>query len=381
MLKEQDSTRGPTPNIPEHRLWQDELRHPSLGCWNCPERQVCGGLSVAARLMDCLDLCCNQPDKCDRPCRKNPDYALRVREVGGFPLDNIPRAPIMRATPLPLVVPILFHGSRRNVKIGPEPIALPLYAMFTRREGRVRFETHEELCAAFGLVPGTPIILTGTDQDPPLERWWGYEDKRRKIIRELKKIGIILATTPNYSLFVDVPRHVDLHAIKRIGLVHSEFLEEGLPTALHINGRTETDFRRWGEYVRARPEITYLAYEFTTGSSRAARREMHVDWLIGVAANAGRPLNLIMRGGIDLLLQLAPAFDQITVLETWSFMKTMKRQRASLRKGLSPRWRPAPSAVGTPLDILFAANRSAVRCWIEEQAALSSLSEGVAAGE
>jgi hypothetical protein len=34
----------------------------------------------------------------------------------------------------------------------------------------------------------------------------------------------------------------DLHSIKRIALVHSEFLDEGLPAALHVNGRSEADF-------------------------------------------------------------------------------------------------------------------------------------------
>jgi hypothetical protein len=76
--------------------------------------------------------------------------------------------------------------------LGPDPIALPLYAMFNRREGALRFDSHEALCAEFGLMPGTAIILTGTDQDPPLERWWGYEDKRREIARRhAKGTGVV----------------------------------------------------------------------------------------------------------------------------------------------------------------------------------------------
>jgi hypothetical protein len=370
MLKEspKDSPRRDPP-IAEHRLWLDGARNtPSLGCWNCPERGICGGLSVAAGLMNCLDLCCATPDRCDKPCRNNPDFALRVREVGTFSLNNVPRAPVLAAPSLPLVATVLFHRLSCSVPLGPEVIALPLYGMFNRGNGELRFDSHEALCAAFGLVPGTQIILTGTDQDPPLERWWGYEGKRREIIRGLKALGVFMTTTPNFSLFVDVPRHVDLHAIKRIGLVHWEFLDEGLPAALHINGRSETDFRRWGAYIRERAEITHLAYEFTTGTGRAVRREQHADWLGTVAAGAGRPLDLIVRGGIELLPRLTSIFNQVTVLETWSFMKTINRQRAVSRVNKSPAWRSAPTAVGAPLDSLFALNRSAIRQWIEKAA-------------
>ena len=201
-------------------------------------------------------------------------------------------------------------------------------------------------------------------------RWSAGGDtrvRRLDIIRSLKRLGVIMTTTPNYSLFVDVPRHVDLHAIKRIGLVHAEFLQEGLPAALHINGRTETDFRRWCDYVRSRPEVTHLAYEFTTGTGRAARRLVHAEWLAGVAEGAGRPLDLIMRGGIDLLPRLTTAFNRVTVLETWSFMKTMQRQWAVPCDAGAPRWRRSPTPIGQPLDTLFAWNRSAVCRWIERQ--------------
>jgi hypothetical protein len=372
MLKHPHTEVGVRPigRIAEHRLWQNETTNTSsLGCLGCPERNICGGLAIAAGIMNCLDFCCGRPATCDKPCRNNPDYALRVREVGTFSLDNVPRTSVLAAPSLPPVISVLFHGDCREERIGPEPVALPLYKMLNRREGTVRFGSHEALCAEFGLLPGTPVVLTGTEQDPPLERWWGYGSKRREIIRGLKAIGIILTTTPNFSLFVDVPRHVDLHAMKRIALVHSEFLDEGLPAALHVNGRTETDFRRWGAFIAARTEVSHLAYEFTTGTGRAARRDLHADWLVGVVAAAGRPLDLVMRGGIDLLPRFTAVFNRVSVFETWSFMKTMKRRRAVSRANDSPSWRRAPTAVGAPLDLLLAANRTEVRQWIERKAA------------
>jgi hypothetical protein len=367
MLKQptKEIVRRAPANIPERKLWQDEKRNtPALGCWGCPDRGFCGSLAIEAGLTSCLDLCCGNPAKCDRPCRNNPDFALRVREVGTFDLANVPRAPVLRAPALPFVASVVFHGNRRARLLGPGPVALPLYKLISRREGILRFESHEALCAAFGLVPGTPVILTGTDQDPPLERWWGYESRRREIIRGLRAIGAVFSTTPNFSLFVDMPRQVDLHAMKRIGLVHQEFLEEGLPCALHVNGRSETDFRRWAEYVRARPEVTHIAYEFTTGTARAERRPLHVDWLTGIADAAGRPLHLTVRGGIEVLPQLTAAFNRVSVLETWSFMKTIKRQRAAHRADGRLRWRRSPTPRGAPIDDLFTTNRTAVLAWI-----------------
>ena len=63
MLKESANKPVGLPHmsVPEHRLWQDELRHtPSLGCWSCRERPDCGGMAIAAGLMSCLDLCCGE---------------------------------------------------------------------------------------------------------------------------------------------------------------------------------------------------------------------------------------------------------------------------------------------------------------------------------
>lgn len=366
--------------IPERKLWQNEKHHTmSLGCMGCPEKELCGTLSVQAGLMSCLDLCCGKPDKCDKPCRNNPDYALRVREVGTFSLDNIPRTRVLAGPPLPLVVPVIFHGDCHTNPMGPTPFALPLYEMFRRRNGELRFGSHEEVCAEFSLIPGTPLLLTGTDQDPPLERWWGYGSRRREIIRGLRAIGVVLTTTPNFSVFVDVPRHVDLHAIKRIGLVHWEFLDEGMPCALHVNGRTETDFRRWGSFVRARPEVTCIAYEFTTGTARAARREFHLNWLTDIAASAKRPLDLIVRGGIQELPRLTAAFNRVSVLETWSFMKTIKRKRAVATSNGNIQWRNYPTALGAPLDSLFETNQTEVRRWIEHRSQASSLPAKAAA--
>ncbi len=175
-----------------------------------------------------------------------------------------------------------------------------------------------------------PVILTGTATDPPLERWWSLGAWRRAMIRELRKLGVALVTTPNFSLFVDQPRWDDLHSIKRIALAHEEFLSEGLPAALHVNARTDQDWDRWRACVAGRPEVTHIAFEFATGAGRAERIKWHADQLARLAAAIDRPLHLIVRGGGKVMPQLAAGFARLTVLETSAFVKTVKRQQAEL---------------------------------------------------
>ena len=147
------------------------------------------------------------------------------------------------------------------------------------------------------------MLLTGTDRDPPLERWWRLGEARRPIIRAMKRAGVVLATTPNHSLFTDVPRWDDMNSMMRIALVHSEFLNEGRPAALHVNSWTEHDFGRWTEYAAARPEVTHLADQFTTGTGWAGRQEQHAEWLVGLARAVPRPL-LPSSGAATVLLIL-----------------------------------------------------------------------------
>ncbi len=339
----------------------------SLGCDACPERSICGSLRIKARVFDCLAFCCGRAESCDNVCRNHPQYADRVREVGTFALETVPQTPEILPPTLPTVIPMLFHGSRRHLPLATPAVALSLYSMFNRREGVPRFESREALCAAYGIATGSMIVLSGTDCDAPLERWWAIgETRRRIIIRALRHVGVALVTTPNYSLFTDVPRWSDLHSIKRIALVHHEFMSEGLLAALHVNGRTETDFLRWSAYLVARPEVTHLAYEFTTGSRWAGRREQHAAWLCELVRAVKRPLHLCVRGGVEVLSELGRAFTGITVLETSAFIKTMMRQRAFLNGNSHVDWSSAPTTAGAPVDDLLIHNVSVMREWLRE---------------
>jgi len=343
----------------ERRLWHHGERHTlSLGCAVCPDQDVCGGLQVEEALFDCLGFCCGNPENCDAVCRNKPDeFARRVREVGGFALDNVSRAPLLTAPTLPTLVPTLFHGDKRRTLFrAAAAVCLPLYKVIHRQDGQTRYANRKDLAEGFGIPPKAPVILTGTAADPPLERWWSLGPQRRNVIRALRGLGIALVTTPNFSLFLDQPRWDDLHSMKRIALVHEEFLSEGLPAALHVNARTDRDWDRWREYIALRPEVTHIAFEFATGAGWADRVEWHAAQLVQLAAAARRPLHLVVRGGGKVLSGLVAAFSAITVLETSTFLKTVKRQRATLTAAGIVSWRPSPTSETETLDSLLTEN-------------------------
>lgn len=344
----------------EKKLWHDG-RHNTLpfGCLRCPDRDTCGGLQIERTLYDCLDLCCKDPETCDSVCPYRGEFARRVREVQGFPFDNVPRAARLPEPDLPPVVPILYNGSGRESPFTAPAVCLPLYSLIGRRGGKARYADAAAVAQAFRFDAGMPVILTGVAEDAPLERWWNLGPGRLEAIRGLRDLGVSLVTTPNFSLFTDRPRWDDMHSMKRIAITHEEFLREGLPAALHVNARTEHDWERWTEYISSRNEVTHVSFEFGTGAGWTDRRNWHASQLAALAQNVGRTLHLIVRGeGTEsgILQRLFAAFDETTILETMSFIKTIKRQRATRAVAGRLRWRPYPTEPGDPVDQLLEHN-------------------------
>ena len=135
-----------------------------------------------------------------------------------------------------------------------------------------------------------------------------------------------------------------------------ERAQAGLPTALHVNARTERDYEHWAEVIGAREEISCIAAEFATGAGRGYRIEWHVDRLQELARFVGRPLRLVMRGGNRALEPLRSAFDTVTMIDTDAFNKTRCRKEASFTEAGKLVWRAHPTAKGQPLDELLQHN-------------------------
>ena len=345
------------------KLWDDPDRNPeSLGCPTCLERDRCGGVHTDAGVVDCFDLCtCADKKKCDMVCRFNPSlFVARMREVGGLDFQNAPRTSANGVPMLPMVVPFVDHRYGRATTLDEPVVALSLYKLVNFATGKLRITSRAELAARFLIPEGAEVIVSGVDKDRPIERWWN-SNNRRALVSSLNELGIALVTTPNYSVLTDVPRTDNLHAMKRILLTWTEMAAAGLPTALHVNARTEHDYVRWGDLINERREIEILAFEFASGCGWGERIDWHVTQLCGLADRVGRPLAIVIRGGGRKLEELRQYFAHVTLVDTEAFARTIKRRRAYITEMGRLKWAKFPTPVGAPIDDLLAHNVSVVR--------------------
>jgi hypothetical protein len=183
-------------------------------------------------------------------------------------------------------------------------------------------------------------------------------------LKNLRDLGVDVVTAPNFSLFTDVPRWDNLHNIKRIAIAWADIQAAGIATALHVNARTETDWMRWAEFIRTRDEISCLAFEFGTGAGWPGRTDWHTERLCELARAVGRPLSLVLRGGVRQVPRLAEAFPSIVFIDTDSYLRTMKRRRAAINAHSRLSWLPEPTGPGEPLDDLLSINVRARSAWI-----------------
>ncbi len=161
---------------------------------------------------------------------------------------------------------------------------------------------------------------------------------------------------------VDVPRPTDLHAMKRIGVCWAEMISQDIPAALHVNGRTESDYDRWADFIRDRAEVTAISFEFATGS-RGNRGEWHARQLERMAERVARSLALVVRGGTRHLRSLRASFAAVSFVDHDALVRTVKRKRAVLHEQSGIHWRKHQTAPHAPLDELFSHNCAAVKRW------------------
>lgn len=349
------------------KLWDDAARHaPSLGCPTCLERDRCGGVHTDAGVLDCGDLCsCLDRSKCDMVCRFNPGlFVARMREVGGLGFENAPRVVANGVPALPTIAPFVDHRYSRAATLDAPVIAISLYELVNLATGRPHVASRAALAARFRIPEAATIVVSGVDKDGLIERWWELKD-RAAILAALKALGVALVTAPNYSVLTDVPRTDNLHAMKRILLAWTEMAAAGMPAGLHVNGRTQQDYARWGDLIAERPEIEILAFEFATGCGRGERIDWHVGQLCTLADRIGRPLALVIRGGGRKLAELKNHFAQVTLIETEAFSRTIRRRRAYLTESGRLRWARFPTPAGAPIDDLLAHNVELVRASYE----------------
>lgn len=334
-----------------------------LGCLSCADRPLCGGLRVSAPLFNCLGHCtaCN-PRTCDQVCPRNIRYAERIREVSGFDLMTLERRAPLPLPALPDHAHIMFRNPKLAGLITQPFAAIPLSETYLDQGRFALALSRSEVLEKFRLAKDTRIIITGTEDDTHVEKWWRFGGIKG-LLPAISKIGAILITTPNFSSIADAPRHDNMHSMKRIILSWAEFHDAGIPAALHLNGRTDHDFQRLAQFVKKHEEIEAVSFEFETGAATKDRGEFYVSELIRFADRVGRPLTLVMRAGMHWVSQLSPSFRQIVQLNSVATMKTRYRRQAHIADGRL-RWTEHHTGPGEPLDSLLSHNMEIVSEWL-----------------
>lgn len=342
-----------------------------LGCSNCPDLKTCGGLQVDAAILSCMDFCtCNDPNTCDVVCPRNPTFARRVREIEGFSFATVGKR---RRLPFPAIadaITLVYRSLPLANSINADVIAIPFSEAYRRRGKRMVALTRAELEAKFRLGRATRLVLSGVEEDHHIEQWWGADDKL-ETLSNLRAAGVIAATTRNFSVIADAPRHDNLHAQKRILINWAEIHDAGIPVALHINARTPRDFQRFAEFLKFHDEIEAVAFEYTTGASVKHRAVDYTDELLRLRDQIDRPLRIVLRGGVSYARRLMDSFQQVVCLDTLACMKTINR-RAAVRVGETRiGWRVCHTQAGEFLDELFAHNARTVNAWTADRCRLN----------
>ena len=329
----------------------------SLGCSACSYLKTCGGLHTERNLFDCSQLCrCSEDDlkTCMRACPNNIDMLVaRTNEVNGFDL-NISANNLLDVPALPSYVPIIKDGSSRDLPLEWNWVSLRLDKLAGKNWPK-RLESRRSISDYFKVREDVNLVINSIGYDQPLERFWHSKD-RSEIMAAISELRPALMTTPNFSLFTNVPRHENLYNMKRIAILWDEFTQANIPTAVHLNARTDRDWQRWRQFLDAHPEIKMVAFEFATGAGGKRRRDWYVRQLLRLGEESISGLSLVIRGGVDSLSRLSSAFDQVSLLSMTPYIKTLKRRqlRCVFEKRLLDRRFPTPK--GQPLDALFESN-------------------------
>jgi hypothetical protein len=346
----------------------------SFNCERCGFLRQCGGIEPATPLLDCFALCQIDHDceTCQEVCPYNKSFASRLKEVGGLRFDNLARVTQTQAE-LPTYVPVIHHGCKRS-----EPLRWPVVAIGTYHilrtvgeEYRSIVDSAEALRRLFMLAPNTQVILLGTAQDSPLERYWSYR-RRDHAAGQLAGLDPLLAIGPNFSHFLDVPRTDNLFNRKRQLICLAEFSQVGISPVPHLSAVTPGDWRFWTKYLQSNGTISQVAVEFQTGNKRKTEGLKVVERIAALQDEVGRPLHPIIIGGSQFVEAVAEHFIRFTLIDSRPFMCAVKR-RVFNESDPRVHWIQSPTLPGAGIDALLADNVARYTHWIESRCGASTL--------
>jgi hypothetical protein len=351
--------------IDQKKLYYKPYQTQSLGCLNCVDSDVCGGNQSSPGIFDCQIFCqCDEPSECTNVCPKNENYIARVQEVRGFTLSNIPRSKIIRYSVLPLVSPVVYHKYSRKENLAVEAVTIPLRLLFNQSNGSIEFQSKKEVAEHFRFDENAKLIIVGADDDKYIENYWSHR-RSSKFPEKLAQLQPDLITSPNYSLPLNVVRQDNLYNIKRIAVAWHELVAEGIPTSLHVNGRTNKDWENWTDFIGEREEVKCISFEFATGGAIFEQGEYYAKNLIKLARIVGRDLRLVIRGGQKYVAPLNRAFSDLVFLDSTTFMKTVYRRALNWHPGDVLTDYKSKTKKNEPLDFLFQRNLKTMTEMIE----------------
>ena len=337
-----------SPNAPQEFV--------AAGCQQCALLQQCGGMRNERALLTCIDQFCNCDGDCDNVCPNHPEYAKRVKEIGGFGTHRI--GPLQQSdVRLPVYVPLIQHGCSRDSKLDAGAVAICPYRFLKLKNGRYLslVEDQASLREKFRITNTTKLILCGTDKDKPLERYWSHR-RRDKTMDVIAQVRPDLYIAPNFSMFLDVPRHDNLFNIKRQLLCISELSAAGVSVVPHISATMPHDWTNWRSFLDEHVDIQHIAFNFQTGYSKPHVGTKALSLLVQLQQDLGRDLSLIMIGGSQFLPAATMHFSRLTVIDSTPFMKSCMRRHLVPNGPRKRYWVKSLTKRGQPIDEILQAN-------------------------
>jgi hypothetical protein len=251
-------------------------------------------------------------------------YRKRFQELGESPHSFRPRGPILpMEASLPLYVPMIRHGSRREGAFSSPVVALSTFDLLRQRKGHgygPRFATAQELRSAFRVRPDAQILLVSVAKDKRLETYWTNR-KADNVPEALKMLEVEGITVPNYSSFVDAPSVHTRWNLERMHKVAKELSSAGIAVVPHLNARTTEHWGYWEALLQAQPSIQFVCKEFQTGLHRY-EVGIRVLWRINELQNRlKRRLHPILVGGASFADVAVRYFERFTIVDSMPFLK------------------------------------------------------------
>lgn len=327
-----------------------------MTCLDCYASPPCGGMTNLFSAIGCCHGCA--AGTCDYTCPNNRElYRRRLADVNGLDDYRISRVVAPEGVGFPRYIPLIHHGSSRQVSLACDVVAVPLFKTvchLDRKTYGCRFKSADELLRYFRVQRPAQVILCGIAPDRQLE-WFWHRHRKFDIADFIQRLGCVAVTAPNFSFFSDYPRYHILYNRKRILLAMERLSIAGVAVIPHLNALTQMDWDFWLSFLREHSSVSVVIKEFQTGNRPTKPGDESFDKIVELQQQLGRPLHPILVAGSRYYGDAAKSFKTFSILDSRPFLQSMNRTRLAKQDG---RWDfvPNPLPQGHPVDELLAYN-------------------------